>query len=56
MNDARTPAMPVLSVRNLTKHFPVKKGLLAREVAVSRFSPLMVDLKPRNVRVVTVRA
>jgi oligopeptide/dipeptide ABC transporter ATP-binding protein len=33
MNDARTPAMPVLSVRNLTKHFPVKKGLLAREVA-----------------------
>ena len=33
MTNAATPAPPVLEVRNLTKHFPVRQGILGREVA-----------------------
>ena len=29
----KTPVPPVLEVRDLKKHFPVRKGVLAREVA-----------------------
>jgi len=45
--DAATDVQPLLSVRNLKKHFPIRGGLLAREIdRVHAVDGVSLDVAP----------